>query len=102
LKFAEELRNHPLVGYLNSRATDARNAIPGGPPALTNGKHIEANNFEYKPLNQSKDASRLVVLHPGDRGDEIKCDLIPLPLSILQSPDEKTTNISRYEALSYV
>lgn len=86
LKFAGGLRNHDLAGFLNSPATDARNIIPEGRSARS---HVKATKFEYKPLNHPTDASRLVVLHPGQRDDEIKCDLVPLPLSVLEAPMTK-------------
>jgi hypothetical protein len=53
-------------------------------------------------VHLTTDASRLVVLHAETRDDEIKCSLIPLPLSVLDAPDDKTSGVSRYEALSYV
>ena len=102
LRIAQEFRDHPLAKVIRSRATDARNAVRYRFHALPHDEDNEATLFEDQPLDKSKDASRLVVLHSGSRCAEIKCDLITLPLSVLACPDNKTTKISRYEALSYV
>ncbi|KAH8672833.1 heterokaryon incompatibility protein-domain-containing protein [Tricladium varicosporioides] len=99
LKFAGGLRSHDLARFLNSPATDTINIMPEGRAAPLHGK---STKFEYEPLDYSTDASRLVVLRRGQRDDEIKCNLVPLPLSVLEAPDDKTIEISRYEALSYV
>ncbi|PMD29414.1 HET-domain-containing protein [Hyaloscypha variabilis F] len=105
LEFAKKLRKHPLEGFLNSLATDPKNAMPEARTTTRKGKEIESTGvkkFEYVPMSESTDASRLIVLHPGAREDEIKCNLIPLPLSILEAPDDKKSEVSQYEALSYV
>ncbi|KAF8848154.1 hypothetical protein BDZ45DRAFT_538013, partial [Acephala macrosclerotiorum] len=58
--------------------------------------------FQYEPLDWTTDASRLIVLHPGSRDDEIRCTLQPLPLSVIENPDNRSTEHACYEALSYV
>ncbi|KAG4437865.1 hypothetical protein IFR05_006667 [Cadophora sp. M221] len=58
--------------------------------------------FTYPLLDRTQHVSRLILLHPGTQPDPITCSLLHLPLSIVENPDTKDEEISRYIALSYV